>query len=336
MGPHFRRQYRKGFISTDKKPMPLVMKPSSEDRNPAVSIVLATNRGGPYLRETLQSVSAQTFTDWELIVVDDGSNEPEAIVGAVDGMAGSRVIRQANAGISIARNVGFANSSGEFVAYLDDDDVWDPERLARQVDALRSDPTAASCHCGYWFIDGAGLRFGTEVKVRPASSESYLSGEVDIPRINTLLLRRSVVQRLGGFLSSFSLYEDCEFVFRVVKEGPVISLPDHLVGWRRYPGSVSFMNDVRVMNAAAVRAVTIVRWGAETQGNSSEAKTLAGNVQRTKRRLADHHASEFCHHVRTRHWNVARSELAEGLHYSPSTVLRTCVSIALRRSASEG
>ncbi len=116
----------------------------------------------------------------------------------------------------------------------------------------------------------------------------------------------------------------------------MISLPDHLVGWRRYPGSVSFMNDVRVMNAAAVRAVTIVRWGAETQGNSSEAKTLAGNVQRTKRRLADHHASEFCHHVRTRHWNVARSELAEGLHYSPSTVLRTCVSIALRRSASEG
>jgi hypothetical protein len=82
-------------------------------------------------------------------------------------------------------------------------------------------------------------------------------------------------------------------------------------------------------------AVTIVRWGAETQGNSSEARALAGNVRRTKRRLADHHDSEFRHYVPTRHWNVARSELAEGLHYSPNTVLRTCVNIALRRNGTE-
>ena len=299
---------------------------------PAVSIVLATNRGGPYLRETLRSVAAQTFSDWELIVVDDGSDDPQAIRHSVNGMADTRVIHQENAGISIARNVGFAHSSGEFVTYLDDDDIWDPDRLARQVEALRQQPSATSCHCGYWFLDGNGSRFGTEVTVRPASTESYLTGEVDIPRINTLLLRRSVIQRLGGFLSNFSLYEDCEFVFRVVKEGPVVSLSDHLVGWRRYPESVSFTNQVRVMNAAAVHAVTIVRWGAETQGNSVEAEALSRNVERTKRRLADHHASEFCHQVRSGNWSVARSELAEGLQYSPGTVLRTCLHIALRRN----
>jgi hypothetical protein len=180
-------------------------------------------------------------------------------------------------------------------------------------------------------VPGNGHRFGADVTVGWATTEAYLSGEVDIPRINTLLLRRSVNQRLGGFLSNFSLYEDCEFVFRVVKEGPVVSLPDQLVGWRRYPGSVSFTHETRIMNAAALHAVTFVRWGEETQGNNLEAEALAPNLERTKRRLADHHASEFGHHVRSGRWNVARSELTEALHYSPGTVLRICMSIALGR-----
>ena len=297
---------------------------------PTVSIILATNRCGGYLSETLAGVAAQTFRDWELVVVDDGSGHPEAIRSAVKGVDNARIVHQDNAGISVARNVGFAHSSGEFVAYLDDDDLWAPDKLARQVDALRADAAAGSCHSGYWFVDGEGERFGTEVIVQPASTESYLSGEVDVPRINTLLVRRSVIQRLGGFLSNLSLFEDCELVLRVVQEAPVVSLPDQLVGWRRYPESVSFTHNARVMNAAAIHAVMIARWGAVTQGHVAEAELLLRNIDRAKRRFAEYHAAEFCHLVRTGRWRDAYSELSEGIHNSPSTVVRKCISVALR------
>ncbi len=298
---------------------------------PTVSIILATNRGRPYLQETLASVAAQSFRDWELIVVDDGSDEPEVIRQAVDGWTNAFIVRQDNAGSSVARNVGFAHSSGEFIVYLDDDDVWHPDRLAQQVEALRGDETALSCHSGYWFIDGGGQRFGTDVTVHPASTDEYLSGDIDSPRIQTLMLRRQVIERSGGLLSNFKLYEDCEFILRAVREGPVVSLPEHLVGWRIYPESVSFTHSSRVMNSAAVHAVMIGLWGAQTREDHAEADLLSRNIEHARHRFAQYHASEFCHLVRTGHWRDALPELAEGLHNSPVTVLRKCVDIALRR-----
>jgi hypothetical protein len=172
-------------------------------------------------------------------------------------------------------------------------------------------------------------RIGIQVDVVPATTADYLSGAVDIPRINTLLLRREMVERLGGFLSSFILYEDIEFVLRVVQEAPVISLPDQLVGWRRYPESVSFVHNARLMNAAAVHSVTVSQWGAEMKGNQLEAKMLIRNIELTKRRFAEFHAARFCHLVRTGHLKHAGSELIEGITNSPAAVLRKCANIAL-------
>jgi glycosyltransferase involved in cell wall biosynthesis len=297
--------------------------------NPAVSIILATNRGGCYLADTLESVTGQTFGDWELIVVDDGSTEPAVITAAVKGVDRARIVRQKNAGVSVARNVGFAHSSGEFIAYLDDDDVWRSDKLERQVEALCRDDAAASCHSGYWFLDGRGERVGTEVRVRPATTDGYLSGEVDLPRINTLLVRRGVVQRVGGFLSGLTLYEDCEFAFRIVREGPVLSLSDPLVGWRRYPDSVSFTRDARTMNDAAIHAIMMTRWGAETRGNHPEVELLSRNIERAKRRLAEHHANEFCHRLRTGPRKGSLSDVEEGVRHGPLVFARRCARLLL-------
>jgi cellulose synthase/poly-beta-1,6-N-acetylglucosamine synthase-like glycosyltransferase len=306
----------------------------TDARGPVVSVVLATGRGGPYLTEAVAGLAGQTFTDWELVVVDDGSDQPEAVRAAVDGLPSARVVRQDNAGVAVARNVGFAASSGELVAYLDDDDVWHPDKLALQVAALRADLDAVACHTGYWFLDGEGVRFGDDVRPEPATAEQYLSGAVDIPRINTLLLRRSVIERTGGFLSTYSLFEDCEFTLRVVREGPVATLPEALVGWRRYPESVSFSHSDRLMDSSAVRAVMVAQWGAETRGDGAEAALLATNVRRARHRNAEHHASEFCHHLREGRWRQARTELGEGLHNSPATVVRTCVDVVRRQMPS--
>ncbi len=290
-----------------------------------VSVILATNRGGPYLEETLKSLSSQSFQKWELIVIDDGSEEPDALRELVAPIGNGRVIRQDNAGISVARNVGFAHSSGEFIAYLDDDDLWQPEKLQQQVTALRQNPSAASCHSGYFLIDRNGDRFGHEVRAETASARDYLNGSKDIPRSNTLLVRRSVVERMGGFLSGLSLYEDCEFVLRVVQEGPVVSLPEQLVSWRRYSESVSFSKSAQVMDAAAIHAVTMARWAAETRGDHETARQLSINARRVRRRLAEPHAREFCHRVRKMELAPALAELGQGLRCSPLWVVLTCL-----------
>ena len=286
-----------------------------------VSVIVATNRGGPLLGAALDSLVGQSFRDWELILVDDGSDDQEAVRRSVDAVPNAQVVRQENSGVSVARNVGFAHSSGEFVVYLDDDDLWDRERLALQVEALRGEPSAGCCHSGYWWIDRDGARFGDPVSVGPASEESYLSGEVDIPTINTLMVRRQVVQRLGGFLSGLALAEDCEFILRVVREGPVVSLPQQLVGWRRYPESVSFTRGADALNAAALHAVTIALWGAESRNAQREVVLLTRNLERCQRRFAEQHANEFLHLVRQHHWKRAVGELGQGLRNSPSATI---------------
>src|SRR5438128_1933814 len=98
---------------------------------PRVSVIIPAYDPGPYLEEALQSVIAQTYTDWEAIVVDDGSKQDLSFVAQMHPKI--RYIRQDNAGVSAARNRGIAESTGEFIALLDADDLWLPEKLARQV-----------------------------------------------------------------------------------------------------------------------------------------------------------------------------------------------------------
>jgi glycosyltransferase involved in cell wall biosynthesis len=112
---------------------------------PIVSIIIPVYNPGPFLREALNSVLAQTYTDWELIVVDDNSSEDVSWVNRDFPQA--KYIRQAHGGASVARNNGILNSSGTFISFMDQDDLWRPEKLARQVAALSQVPDAALCYC---------------------------------------------------------------------------------------------------------------------------------------------------------------------------------------------
>src|SRR5207302_1645257 len=104
---------------------------------PRVAIVVAVYDPGPYLARTLDSVRAQSMRSWELVVVDDGSHEDLAWVTEVDDRV--RRVRQENAGVSVARNVGVASTSAPVVAFLDGDDEWLPGKLDAQLRVLDSD-----------------------------------------------------------------------------------------------------------------------------------------------------------------------------------------------------
>src|SRR3954471_16219960 len=111
--------------------------------SPAVSVVIPTYKHAGYIEETLQSVFAQTFTDFEVIVVNDGS--PDNTTAVLQPWVASgriRYLEQPNAGQSAARNAGIRLARGEFVALLDDDDLWPADKLAIQVERLRTQPNA--------------------------------------------------------------------------------------------------------------------------------------------------------------------------------------------------
>ena len=139
---------------------------------PAVSVMIPVhNRRDPIAR-AVDSVLAQTFRDFELIVVDDGSDDG---TGEVLAAYGDRltVIRQERAGVSAARNRGVAASRGPLLAFLDSDDWWLPEKLAAQVEFFRTRPDAALCQTEeLWLRNGRRVNPGTRHKKRTARPSS--------------------------------------------------------------------------------------------------------------------------------------------------------------------
>ena len=127
---------------------------SPDTAPPAVSVVLITYNRKPLLRETVASILNQTFSDFELIVVDNVSEDgTERFVRSLDDPR-VRYIRHPNGGvISINRNVGIRAARGDYIAFCDDDDLWVPDKLQRQIRAMEDNPRAGLC-----FTDGVAFR----------------------------------------------------------------------------------------------------------------------------------------------------------------------------------
>jgi glycosyltransferase involved in cell wall biosynthesis len=106
---------------------------------PVVSVVLPTHIRGPFLAEALASVKDQDFVDWELLLVDDGSDDPAGLEEEVSIDPRMRVIHHTHGGVANARNVGLGQCRGSYVAFLDHDDVWYPNHLSVNVAALEDD-----------------------------------------------------------------------------------------------------------------------------------------------------------------------------------------------------
>jgi glycosyltransferase involved in cell wall biosynthesis len=151
---------------------------------PLVSVIIPNYNYANYLREAVESVLSQTYKNIEIIVVDDGSKDKSAEVLQEFGDK-ITVIFQQNAGVSAARNNGVANSKGEYIAFLDADDVWLAEKIEKQIKLFSEDKTLGLVHVGVQDIDGNGNNLDVHL--------DGLSGEVSH---EFLLLNRAVV--LGG------------------------------------------------------------------------------------------------------------------------------------------
>lgn len=215
--------------------------PRADGRNDApvrVSVVLATNRGGPFLAEAVASVLAQTFPATELVVVDDGSPEPAALRRIVEGVPVGpgaprpRVVRRAPSGVSAARNAGVRETTGDLVAFLDDDDRWHPDRLRRHVEVMGAQPDAVVSYCRMRTIDADGAEL-VAADQRPAPDRRTVIRGPGVMLPN-LVIRRGTFDAVDGFDPAYRQGEDLDLVLAAAAHGPFAFVDDVLVDYRHH------------------------------------------------------------------------------------------------------
>lgn len=187
--------------------------------DPMVSAVIPAYNGERFLRQAIDSALAQTYPNFEVIVIDDGSTDSTPEILSQYGR-NIRVLRQENAGQAAARNLGISRSAGQWIAFLDQDDLWDPCKIETQL-SMAQDADALICSDAR-VIDGAGAvlraRMAPE-KAPPSPTLRDLIGSNTVIAV-TVLVRRDVVEAVGGFDSLNRLgTEDFQLWLRLAARG---------------------------------------------------------------------------------------------------------------------
>lgn len=304
---------------------------------PLISIVLATNRDSPYLRTTLQSVLEQTMQDWELLIVDNGVPHPERVAQLIEGdhrMSAITIESSATAGV--ARNVGVSHTTADLITFLDDDDVWAPERLERHLRAHSRQPTAPATYSGYWHIDGRGRRFGEDWRSRHADSAAMLSGRTDTPLGPTLVIRRSDFVAIGGFSSEIPILVDFELALRLALRGDLVYLDSLLVGYRRHADNMTSTapENALLRRGAMEDMIDRQRWAAAGRGDAKAAELFRERLERFRRNEAHLAGTALIRFLKRRDLAHARKELAWGLSRAPTTFLLAIATAPLVKATS--
>ncbi|HVS72508.1 MAG TPA: glycosyltransferase [Phycisphaerae bacterium] len=192
--------------------------------SPFVSVIIPTWNGSAFIAETLQSVLAQTFSDLEILVVDDGSTDnTTAIVQSFPSPV--RLIRQKNAGTAAARNTGLSEARGQWIAFLDHDDLWVPTKLQQQLAAAASSPCAL--YGGVQFFDGATGRV-TCNHMPPAGIDFHQLLGFEIVALQSLFCPAQSARDLG-FDATLKGTDDWDFCIRLALQLPFIRIPQTLI-----------------------------------------------------------------------------------------------------------
>lgn len=180
-----------------------------------VSVIIPVFNGEQTIKRALDSVFSQTYRDFEIIVVDDASSDRTVELVAQYGSDRLTLIRSSeNRGAGAARNRGIAAARGRWIAFLDSDDAWKPEKLSRQIEMLeKSGPSAAACATGYQ-MDKNGRSFNVNLNLTPERFRKNIIFGCTISPGSTLLLERYVFNEVGGFDEEFRRLEDWDWLLR--------------------------------------------------------------------------------------------------------------------------
>jgi glycosyltransferase involved in cell wall biosynthesis len=200
---------------------------------PLVSVIVPVYNAETTLPDTIDSIQRQTFQNFELIVIDDGSTD-----GTLEWVRSVRdhrlqVFSYANAGPSVARNRGIERSQGEFISFIDSDDLWTPDKLTLQLQALRQQPEAALAYSWTAFVDEQGdFLFAKDAWYCEGDVYAELLRHNFVASGSNVLVRKSCALAVGGFDTALPVAQDWEFYLRVAARWRFAVVPHYQILYR--------------------------------------------------------------------------------------------------------
>jgi glycosyltransferase involved in cell wall biosynthesis len=211
-----------------------------------VSVVIPVYNGEKYLAQAIESVLAQTFRDFELLIVDDGSTDGSRAV--MDRYARRdariRILSQENRGVSAAGNLGFGEARGAWVARLDADDIFLPDKLERQIAFIRQHPDVCIVGTLGYFINHAGKIIGLVNSDGPFTRTEFerMAGRCEPVFFvhSSTLMHRETVLAVGGYREQFIQAEDVDLWLRMAEKGHLLlKMPEPLLLYRLHGESLT-------------------------------------------------------------------------------------------------
>ncbi|KAA6348478.1 Hyaluronan synthase [termite gut metagenome] len=203
---------------------------------PVISVLMPVYNTGDYVREAINSILSQTFIDFELIIINDGSTDHSVeVIKSINDRRLVFIDHKENAGNYPRRNEGACIASGKYIAVMDSDDIAMPERLERQLAVMEADTTLLACGTNYTFIGGVEGVLRTclyeDIKVALRTCNCFLH--------TSLMIRREAFIKAGGYNESYRYSSDYDLMRRLALEGKIINLPDRLLLYRVHSGQIS-------------------------------------------------------------------------------------------------
>ncbi|MEG4206887.1 glycosyltransferase [Microcoleus sp. Pol7_A1] len=212
---------------------------STVNPTPLISVIIPVYNGARYIVQAVESALGQTFTNLEIIVVDDGSTDrtQQVLQPYIDRI---RYIYQKNQGVGVARNQACQLARGKFLAFLDADDYFLPSKLEKQIACFDADPTLDMVQTGWLLVDETGREISA-VKPWQQAPELDLASFIiyKCVRPSAMMLRRNCWEDLGGFASHFRLAEDLDFALRLTLKGyKAVWLEEILTCYRQHNSNI--------------------------------------------------------------------------------------------------
>lgn len=303
-----------------------------------VSIIIPAYNPGEFLRQAIESVHAQTYTNWELIVIDDNSSEDLSWVSR--DFPRTRYIRQSHGGVSVARNNGILHTSAPLISFMDQDDLWRPQKLEHQVAALHRVLDAAVCFCDLEVIN-ADVKFADmrnsekaetltakEIVVLDGAKKSaknagelsnvhrsiqFFSSQFIVP--STVMLRRSALST-SGLLDPFIPFSgDYDLLIKLGARHKIIRVPAADVLYRKHANNFSDQYQVGRQEVSAL--IARYRAYAKAQGDRKLEKGVAKLFNRPRHVYAAQAFDNARRSLRKRDYQNFTRHFARAVWFSP-------------------
>ena len=218
------------------------MNSNTQSKTPMVTVVIPCYNSLRYIAETMETVLQQTYRDFEVLVVNDGSTDGTAewVKALSDREPQVRMVSQVNQGLAGARCTGVTNARGKYVAFIDDDDLWELTKLEKQVNSLENNPQAGLCYTWTALADSEGKPTGRVIASNAEGNVWQAMTEMNIVCCgSTPMIRRSCFDDLGLFDRQVSPSDDWDMWWRIAAKYQFTVIKEPLILYRQHPHNSS-------------------------------------------------------------------------------------------------